>query len=231
MSYVKEDDVIVAEGKDVKPTFEWKPYVPKGRDQATTPLQALIQGQAVLFEEERWVKSAWFQNDHPEVDPDDPFCNDWKVCAAGAVLMVTCGAVRQTSKVKIREVEGTFTDAFDPARFQRVACVIPREKQKWTVAWPDETDGVPEPEGWGVYNKAIGFLTEGARLATGRGWGDVPGFNDAGVTTRTDVLKAFSLAIALAAKAEAEAASGKLVAQELLDTVFAGVEYTPKVGN
>lgn len=75
-------------------TIELKfvPYVPKGFTGAPVDVvDALKRGRAVLVEEDRWVRSSWFQNKHPEVNVQDPFCNSWKVCAEGAVLVVTVG--------------------------------------------------------------------------------------------------------------------------------------------
>lgn len=69
------------------------PYVPEGFEgQPVDVVDALKRGKAVLVEEEdRWTKEMWFTNPHPEVDIQDPFCNSWKVCAEGAVLICTIG--------------------------------------------------------------------------------------------------------------------------------------------
>ena len=72
------------------------PYVPAGFEGPTVDVvDALKRAKAVLVEEDRWVKRSWFLNEHPEVDPQDPFCNSWKVCAEGAVLVVTIGVVNE----------------------------------------------------------------------------------------------------------------------------------------
>ena len=72
------------------------PYVPHGFEGPTVDVvDALKRAKAVLVEEDRWVKRSWFLNEHPEVDPQDPFCNSWKVCAEGAVLVVTIGVVNE----------------------------------------------------------------------------------------------------------------------------------------
>lgn len=75
--------------------IEYRPYIPEGYDgEPVDEVDALKRARALLAEEGRWMQGDWFQNDHPEVDPEDPFCNDWRACAEGAVLMVTVGAVR-----------------------------------------------------------------------------------------------------------------------------------------
>lgn len=74
-------------------TFKYVPYVPEGFEGETVDVvDALKRGRAVLVEEaERWTTGTWFRNDHPEVDIQDPYCNSWKVCAEGAVAIVTVG--------------------------------------------------------------------------------------------------------------------------------------------
>lgn len=67
-------------------------YLPLGIERyPTSVLEALIAARAVLEEEGRWMQGEWFTNAHPEVDPEDPFCNAWSVCAEGAVGLVTFG--------------------------------------------------------------------------------------------------------------------------------------------
>jgi hypothetical protein len=225
---------------DPKPAIEWRTHIPQGfNGPATTPLEALIRGQFVLFEEDRWVKSAWFDNEHPEEDPEDPFCNDWQVCAAGAVLMVSVGAARRVERLKWKEQSDVQPDdkivrasnpaLDDPDAFVKVLCPIPKDVQSWGILWPDEQDNVDTPEGWDVYQEALEFLRAGAVKATGRVWSDVPTFNDASMISRTEVLKAFSQAIALAAKAEGQAETAQAVAQSAADAVLQGVVYNATV--
>lgn len=76
-------------------TVEFKTFLPDGwTAPPDTPLDALRAARDLLRDEHKWTKGDWFQNEHPEVDPEDPFCNSWKVCAEGAVAMVTIGACR-----------------------------------------------------------------------------------------------------------------------------------------
>lgn len=224
---------------DPKVAIEWRPHIPVGFEgPATTPVEALIRGQNVLFEEDKWVKQAWFNNEHPEVDPEDPFCNDWQVCAAGAVLMVTVGAARKTTRLKWKErAEVTAEDKIlverhsgilDPEAYVKVECQIPKDSQSWGIIWPQDED-VDVPEGWDVYTKALEFLRLGVNNTAGRSFGDVPSFNDSSYTTRTDVLKAFSKAIALAAAAEAEAKAVQAVTQSLVTSITHAVAPDPQV--
>jgi hypothetical protein len=223
-----------------KVAIEWRPHIPAGFDgPADTPLEALIRGQNVLFEEDKWVKQAWFNNEHPEVDPEDPFCNDWQVCAAGAVLMVTVGAARQTTRIKWKArdevgeddvvVEARHEGLSDPESFVKVSCPIPKERQTWGIIWADERDDAEQPEGTEVYKQALEFLAVGASVVSGRHFGDVPSFNDSSWTTRTDVLKAFSKAIALAAEAQGSATATKTITQALVDNITADVDVEPEV--
>lgn len=82
-------------------TFQLRPYVPEGHAIPTTALEALKAARELLAEEGRWVSGHWFQNAHPEVDPEDPFCNSWAVCAQGAIGVVTVGAVRENREENI----------------------------------------------------------------------------------------------------------------------------------
>lgn len=223
-----------------KVAVEWRPHIPKGfSGPADTPVEALLRAQDILFEEDKWVKQAWFHNEHPEVDPEDPFCNNWNVCAAGAVLMVTVGAARVKTRIKwksqdeVEEGDVVLKDRLpslsDPESFVQVECPIPQERQSWGIVWSDEREDVDTPEGWDVYQEALGFLTQGAVQVSGLAIRDVPAFNDNYLTTRTDVLKAFSRAIVLASAAEAEKEAVREVTQELVATVTGGVRVSPKV--
>lgn len=73
---------------------DFVPYVPEGFEgPATTVVDALRRARATLDAEGRWMKGSWFSNAHPEVNPEDPYCNSWSVCAEGAVGIVTQGVV------------------------------------------------------------------------------------------------------------------------------------------
>lgn len=192
-----------------KPTsrFEFKRFTPEGFDgPPETPLQALLQAQALLFDEDRWMKSKWYQNEHPDVDPEDPYCNDWRVCAAGAVLMVTVGAARQTMEVKYD---------YD---LEELITVPVEHPGQWNPVWCD-VEGLVGPKRkdapeYNIHDRAVEFLRRGtAGIHKSHCWSDVPAFNDSPWTTRTDVLKAFSKGIALAAKAEAEEKSAGAIAE------------------
>lgn len=55
----------------------------------------LKRGRAILAEEGRWMQGNWFTNAHPEVDPEDAFCNNWQVCADGAIAIASYGVKRR----------------------------------------------------------------------------------------------------------------------------------------
>ena len=186
------------EAAEPKVEYEFKRWVPTAfSEPATTPVQVLIYAHALLLDEERWMKGEWYNNAHPEVDPEDPFCNDWKVCAAGALAMVAVGAGRQLTTLKSEWDD----DSGDWKGL--VACPVPKERQTWQLIL-DKPENGDAPEGLDVYEKACGFLRHGAIVTNNRAYNSVPGFNDDSMTTRTDVLKAFVAAIEIATRAQVE---------------------------
>lgn len=69
--------------------------LPPGQDKpATTVLEALKYGREILAAEGRWCEGSWYEIEDPDVDPDTPFCDSWKVCAEGAVALAIYGAQR-----------------------------------------------------------------------------------------------------------------------------------------
>lgn len=206
-----EDTATVAE-PEVKYKYEFKPYIPQGfRGEAQTPVDVLIRAQSALQDEARWVKQEWYRNDHPDVDPDDPFCNDWKACASGMVALVSIGSARTLSDVR-----------YDPETCKYQPRSIPKEDQRWRLLLESEGFRSDDPPNKELYDTANAFLLEGIRDAAtqeapgfggARFWQSVPEFNDSYLTTRENVLRAFSYAIALAAQSEAK----KQVATQLRD--------------
>jgi len=75
--------------------LKFMPYVPAGFEgEPTNVVDVLRRGREVLAEEERWMRDSYFSNRHPHRNPDDAFCNSWRVCAEGAVGVVSIGARR-----------------------------------------------------------------------------------------------------------------------------------------
>ena len=186
---------------EVQYQYEFKTYIPQGfKGEPQTPVEVLLRAQSALQDEARWVKQEWYRNDHPEVDPDDPFCNDWKACASGMVALVSIGSARTLSNVK-----------YDPTACKYVLNAVPKDQQRWRLLLESEGYRSPEPPNKELYDAANAFLLEGIRetslqqqIGFGlRFWSSVPEFNDSYLTTREDVLRAFSFAIVAAAKAEA----------------------------
>lgn len=170
-------------------------YLPPGIDSAPTTVQeALTAARTLLAEENRWRTSEWFKNEHPEHDPDDPFCNSWQVCAEGAVALVVVGTFNGKQLYELHEVV--------------------TENGDWTFGPPDE-DGyetevyIPEP--WCVntelicsyadpvekqlYLEAVEALRQQASLIcygdSGEEYEDAFLFNDNVCTTAQDVLDWF----------------------------------------
>jgi len=75
---------------------EWQVLVPEGFEgEPTSVVDVLKRALAALVAEGEWMRGNWFINAHPEVDPEDAFCNDWRACADGFILVVTQGAHRR----------------------------------------------------------------------------------------------------------------------------------------
>lgn len=77
------------------PDYERQILVPEGfSGEPTSTLDVLRRTLASLLEEECWMQNSWFQNEHPEVDSEDAFCNNWAACMEGHVYAVSFGAIR-----------------------------------------------------------------------------------------------------------------------------------------
>ena len=153
---------------------EFRPYVPEGFEgEPVDEADALRRSRAVLAVEGRWLRGKWYQNLHPEVDPEDPFCNDWRVCAEGAVLMVTIGAAR-----------------------------LPGRNQPWTPRLPDTTTLRRREAQHKLYRSSVSLLTRAGQARwPALHYSEANRFNDdneRACRTRTDVLGWFDDAIALA---------------------------------
>lgn len=152
---------------------EWKPFIPEGFEgEPVDEVDALKRARAVLEEEGRWIRGDWYQNDHPEVDPEDPFCNDWTVCAEGAVLMVTVGAARKPGW-------GVWG---------------------WVLPQEDRLTRERRREQSRLYESCLKLLVRAARVRWPElGYENANSFNDStACSTQTDVLAWFDDAIALA---------------------------------
>lgn len=156
--------------------YEYQRYTPEGFEgEPTSVPDALKRARAVLEAEGRWVKGNWFHNDHPEVDPEDAFCNDWKVCAEGAVLVVTVGAVRRRD----------FDDEESEAVFEG-------------GGWGAEPVVSPEMPHGVLYRAAVRTLRHAGEIHFGTVHHDAHRYNDFYCKSRTDVLAWFDKAIQLA---------------------------------
>lgn len=156
-------------------------YLPDGFDTVpTTPVEALKAARGVLEEEGRWCQGAWYQNEHPDLDPSDPFCNSWSACAQGAVAVVVYGA---TCYQGGGSGDGTWNIL--------EGAVLGGSESCWSyLRTPDEE---------ALYELANDFLEEAGRLIWPESEGTtVPGYNDDWCKSRKDVLAWFDKAIQLA---------------------------------
>lgn len=158
-------------------TIEFRPYIPKGFEGApTTEVDALRRAKAVLVEEERWMTRDWFVNEHPEVDPEDPFCNNWQVCAEGAVLVVTVGATQAR----------TLGNGW--------SCPLPGYAISHRFTARDV-----RPEECGLYARSIGLLFRAGVAKWGEHYYDRANeYNDRQCQSRTEAIEWFDIAIGLA---------------------------------
>jgi hypothetical protein len=184
---IKLDDGVVGQrvrlANDV--VYELVQWTPVGGEGATTVLEALQFARDLLDEEGRWLSGEWFTNHHPEVNPQDPFCNSWGVCAQGAIGVATIGAVRgKTSK---------WESSFDHWRFdETLACRITTPRNDlYTQTVQALVDHLPT------------YVIEGDEIDDETGdWVDqeckfdsIPEWNDHDDRTRDDVLAVFDGAI------------------------------------
>jgi hypothetical protein len=70
-------------------------YLPEGWTERPSDVNGVLRmSRDILDEEGRWRKGDWFANEHPELDPNDPFCNNWQACAEGLIGIAAIGVVR-----------------------------------------------------------------------------------------------------------------------------------------
>lgn len=150
-------------------------YVPAGFEgEPTDVVDVLKRARAILVEEDRWATGAWFRNNHPDVNPQDPFCNSWKVCAEGAVGIAALG---------VRTAKGVGC--------QCSGCQKIEKGRLWAhdlTVWSKSR----------FYDDAKRHLVEAGKQLHPRRYNDVASFNDHVFDTRTEVIAWFDLAIELA---------------------------------
>lgn len=186
--------------------MELKRWLPDGiEDFPRTALEALVAGRAVLVDERKWTTSEWYSNAHPQVDPDDPFCNSWTACAEGAVALTTIGATRGQSEYK------------DPATMDGTR---PRWPGAWCFRPSDFSELLHSLRAGGkaehadelekrldTYKRAVNILHDTAIVLLAergieRNIGQAYDYNDADFNTYRDVMTWFDRAIEAATAAK-----------------------------
>jgi hypothetical protein len=150
-------------------------YLPPGIDKRPeTVVEALKAAKAATIQEGVWCKGEWFQNPHPEVDPQDAFCNNWQACAQGLIASVTIGSLYDNL--------GTDDEPHGVWRFVDYSLTT----EEGTEAEQDSRlyqDTVAEVEK---------TLWERTKRNTGEHWArSIPSFNDDYGTKRDDVVELF----------------------------------------
>lgn len=150
-------------------------YLPPGIEKhPETVVEALKAAKAATVQEGIWCKGEWFQNPHPEVDPQNAFCNDWQACAQGLIASVTLGNLYSNL--------GTDDDPYGVWRFAdwSVEAEQGTEVAEWSVLYQDTVREVERT------------LIERAQRNNGDSWArSIPSFNDDYGTTRDDVVELF----------------------------------------
>lgn len=133
---------------------------------------ALIASRKLLEEEGRWCQSSWYSNQDQHVDPDTPFCNDWKVCAEGAVAAVVLGVAR-------KRYFGLGDPIWGP----------------WEISEQLAAAGCYETEAMALYKDAVAQLRDAGERLTIYSYDSAWGYNDYYFTNRQQVLGWFDVAI------------------------------------
>lgn len=133
----------------------------------------------LLEAEGRWCRANWFKNPHQDVDPDDPFCNDWQACAEGAVAVVTLGVIRERWT--------------DDGRWS-----------SWMVPEFLEYEHYDQ-EKYDMAVVAVDILRQAGEALTGRAYEGAYSYNDKAFESREHVLQWFDKAIEMADAMEASA--------------------------
>lgn len=165
-------------------TYEFQVYDPDTQGPPTTKLDALHRVRKVLEREGAWCQGSWFHNRHPELDPNDAFCNDWNACLDGMVVMVVIGAARRTA------VNGVpMAERDDRANFV----------ESWTVFSDpldvilEEVDPALDDQNWDLVNEVRAALVEAINDEFPYSKGGIVGFNDS--HDRDDVIRVVDRAI------------------------------------
>jgi hypothetical protein len=187
---------------------QFQPLVPAGRETVPSNVRdALTAARDVLVDEDRWLKGSWFQNEHPEVDPEDAYCNDWSACLQAVIGLVTVGAHRRFfDTTEYYRADGTYIEPEDRDAVEKAGewsfmtsldehanydALIPGTLlYKATVRHVVESLPNRDNE---VYDDEAGeYITVPSTLR----WSSIPEFNDAGMTSRTNVMEALETIIA-----------------------------------
>jgi hypothetical protein len=178
-------------------TYEFRPYVPKGfGGLPTTAKNALQRARALLKDEARWVKGNWYTIEDPDEDPENPYCDDWKVCLDGALLAVTVGSKRQLTRVNSRYEED---DSMYGGHYVEYAEDLSGFEREWSI----EPDDLRDKPMWPIIKEARKLIVQAAtelypRPSFYSEYDDVPGFNDATGTEYPNVMAVLNKAIKLA---------------------------------
>lgn len=147
-------------------------YLPPGIEKhPETVLEALIAAKAALVQEGLWCKGEWFQNPHPEVDPQNAFCNNWQACAQGLIASVVMG--------------NRYTEMGGEGGYLRGAWGF--------VDYALEEEAGTEVEEWSrLYDETVREVEKTLSDRSSDSWRrSIPSFNDDYGTTRDDVEQLF----------------------------------------
>lgn len=175
-------------------TYDFQVYVPDGFEGKPTDALGILQrAKALLQEEGRWMEGAWFSNEHPDIDPEDAFCNNWGVCMDGALIAVSAGMGRYVTAGGNKGEWQCFDNSVVSARYGEAYTPELRGARRLLVEAGIEryADYVNEQAEYEGYEDAKELLEANAE------WFEVPSFNDAVVGTRTEAVAWLDDAIAI----------------------------------
>jgi len=167
----------------------------------TNKLDVLLATREEFKVEERWLKNNWFENQDPNQDPEDPWCDGWATCLGGMVASLTIGMARSLSHVGTER-----DDATDEITGYRVCLVKEHTGVDWNLIYdvdvqqnsPDGSpwyDFVGDPQDWDLYKETNETLVAVANEMYGHDFDSVPEFNDSAMTTRSEVMRVVNKAI------------------------------------
>lgn len=173
-------------------TTQYQAFVPPGFSGGVkSAVDILRRARAACEIEGAWMQGEWYHNEHPEVDPEDAFCNNWEACADGFILMVSTGVQRTVYEEYGEHRTTLWTRTDGPERGKSLYKKI-GQARKWMALAALDTNHATKNRFW--------YLNEARLDAEGGGPAQeiITVTNDTFCDSRTKALEWFDKAIELA---------------------------------